>query len=321
MSVSIIVPVYKVEEYLRRCVDSLLSQTYDDLEIILVDDGSPDGCPAICDEYKEKDDRIKVVHQKNGGASAARNSALEAACGEWVTFVDSDDSITPEWFAHAVALMTDDVDLVRLAPIGCLNWPHEPTSVLRGQDAVRWAWRMFSEYGYLWLCFVRRTCIGNVRFRLDVPPKEDMLFLLEVTPALRSVVQGDFAGYNYRPVEESASRKKRSVSYCVAFLTACLDIWRSQRAWVEELEIVDFVRKRWRVIADNDILQWIERPGEGDPREIRRAYRALEREGVLAPGYCERRLVLVWRWTRCFWLYRLVLTFIKKRIKAKEVRI
>ena len=184
MKLSVIIPVYNVSCYLRECLDSVaaqsfavVAQTYPDWEAICIDDGSTDDSGAILDEYAAKDSRFKVVHQKNGGASAARNAALEAARGDWVTFVDSDDSITPEWFAHAVALMTDDVDLVRLAPIGCPNWPHEPTSVLRGQDAVRWAWRMFSEYGYLWLCFVRRTCIGNVRFRLDVPPKEDMLFL------------------------------------------------------------------------------------------------------------------------------------------------
>ena len=91
--ISVIVPVYNVEKYLPRCIDSILNQTYKNLEIILVDDGSPDNCPAICDEYATKDSRIKVVHKKNGGLSAARNAGLKVAEGKFVGFVDSDDYI------------------------------------------------------------------------------------------------------------------------------------------------------------------------------------------------------------------------------------
>lgn len=79
--VSIIVPVYKVEPYLRRCVDSILAQTFTDFELILVDDGSPDNCPAICDEYAERDSRVRVIHKENGGVSSARNAGMEAAVG------------------------------------------------------------------------------------------------------------------------------------------------------------------------------------------------------------------------------------------------
>lgn len=92
MKLSYIVPVYNVEKYLRQCVDSVLAQTMDDYEIILVDDGSPDNCPAICDEYKEKyPDIVKVIHKENGGLASARNAGLEIACGKYIFFVDSDD--------------------------------------------------------------------------------------------------------------------------------------------------------------------------------------------------------------------------------------
>lgn len=99
--VSIIVPVYNAAKYLRRCVDSLLAQTYDPIEIILVDDGSTDGSAAICDEYK-KDARVRVIHQENHGASAARNAGLDAMCGEYVMFVDSDDYVSPEYVRKPV---------------------------------------------------------------------------------------------------------------------------------------------------------------------------------------------------------------------------
>ncbi len=94
---TVVVPVYKVEEYLAQCVDSILAQTYADFELILVDDGSPDGCPVLCDEYAKKDPRIRVIHRANGGLAAARKTGLDAVASEYVAFVDSDDWVLPNW--------------------------------------------------------------------------------------------------------------------------------------------------------------------------------------------------------------------------------
>lgn len=96
--ISVIVPIYRVEEYLPKCLDSLLKQTFRDLEVILVDDGSPDRCGEICDEYREKDSRIRVIHKENGGLSSARNAGLDIAAGKYVAFVDSDDTVTPDCY-------------------------------------------------------------------------------------------------------------------------------------------------------------------------------------------------------------------------------
>lgn len=96
--ISVVVPVYKVEKYLDRCIQSILNQTYSNLELILVDDGSPDRCGEICDEYERRDNRIKVVHKKNGGLSSARNAGLKIASGKYVGFVDSDDDIVPNMY-------------------------------------------------------------------------------------------------------------------------------------------------------------------------------------------------------------------------------
>lgn len=111
--ISVIVPVYNVEPYLCRCIDSIIAQTYKDLEIILVDDGSPDNCGAICDEYAVKDSRVKVIHKKNGGLSSARNAGLVAATGEYIAFVDSDDWIDCTMYAKMVQLAAYyDADIV-----------------------------------------------------------------------------------------------------------------------------------------------------------------------------------------------------------------
>lgn len=104
--ISVIVPVYNVEKYLRRCIDSILAQTYTDFEILLVDDGSTDGSLAICNDYASRDCRVRVFHQANGGASSARNLGMEKVSGKWLTFCDADDYVYPNWlenydFQHA----------------------------------------------------------------------------------------------------------------------------------------------------------------------------------------------------------------------------
>ena len=97
-TISVIIPVYKVEEYLEECLRSVINQTYNNLEIILVDDGSPDHCPQLCDEWSSKDSRIKVIHKENGGLSDARNAGMSIATGEYIAFVDSDDYIAPTMY-------------------------------------------------------------------------------------------------------------------------------------------------------------------------------------------------------------------------------
>lgn len=112
--ISVIVPVYKTEKYIEKCINSIVNQTYQKLEIILVDDGSPDGCPAICDMWAAQDPRIRVIHKTNGGLSSARNAGLAVASGEYVAFVDSDDWIAPDYYAMVIGLMQE-----HHAEIGC----------------------------------------------------------------------------------------------------------------------------------------------------------------------------------------------------------
>lgn len=114
MKLSVIIPVYCVEDSLDRCIESVLSQHVDDMEVILVDDGSPDQCPAMCDRWAAKDTRVRVIHQENGGLSEARNSGIEIARGEYLTFVDSDDYLETDTLAPLLTEM-DDADMVEYA--------------------------------------------------------------------------------------------------------------------------------------------------------------------------------------------------------------
>lgn len=116
--ISVIVPIYNVEKYLDRCVDSIINQTYKNLEIILVDDGSPDNCPQMCDDYAKKDSRIKVVHKENGGLSDARNAGMKVATGEYVSFIDSDDYISLDFYETLLQTMIDnDSDIVECSVV------------------------------------------------------------------------------------------------------------------------------------------------------------------------------------------------------------
>lgn len=110
--ISIVVPVYKVEEYLERCIDSILSQTYENLEIILVDDGSPDKCGEICETFAQSDSKIKVYHKQNGGLSDARNFGVEHSHGKYITFIDSDDYVSPDYIKYLLGLLNEyDADI------------------------------------------------------------------------------------------------------------------------------------------------------------------------------------------------------------------
>ena len=124
--VSVIIPVYNVEKYLDRCVSSAINQTFNDIEIILVDDGSPDNCPQMCDKYRLEDSRVKVVHKENGGLASARNAGLKIASGEYIFFLDSDDWLELDGIEHLYDLAKEhNVDFVRYRAIRT-GWPGLP---------------------------------------------------------------------------------------------------------------------------------------------------------------------------------------------------
>ena len=165
---SIVIPVYNVAPYLRECLDSALAQTFSDWEAICVDDGSTDGSGEILDEYAAKDGRFKVIHQKNAGVSAARNFGIDAAVGEYVTFLDGDDAYDRSWLEGFWVLIKDTgAELVRQQVKFWYGGRHETISLVDsshsvcfgGEEVAAWGYSTYPIEGWSWLNAIRRSCI------------------------------------------------------------------------------------------------------------------------------------------------------------------
>ena len=174
--VSVIVPVYKVEPYLDRCVQSIVDQTYTNLQIILVDDGSPDSCPQMCDEWAKKDSRICVIHKDNGGLSDARNAGMAVAKGEYIAFVDSDDWLEKDFLLLLYqALKSAQADIAECGVLLCdekgnmlrCRASEEEQLTLEKIEALRRLVLEDGVYQTVWNKLYRRSVIGNVRFETD----------------------------------------------------------------------------------------------------------------------------------------------------------
>lgn len=212
--VSVIVPVYKVEKYLRRCVDSILAQTFPDLELLLIDDGSPDNSGKICDEYAALDPRVRVFHKSNGGVSSARNLGLDKARGEWIVFVDSDDWVTEEYLAD---LMKDsDADL-RLNGFDCIgdleDWETTmPDSRYSTPEELAECMTRFGSINFRcpYCKRYRRSVIEEhgIRFDKNISYGEDAVFVYDYLQYVDSISlsSGKFYKYNCE-MPESLSRK------------------------------------------------------------------------------------------------------------------
>ena len=171
--ISVIVPIYNVEDYLSVCVESICQQTYSNLEIILVDDGSTDSCPTICDEYGKIDDRIIVIHQANGGLSAARNKGLSVATGEYVAFVDSDDWISRNMYAVMMqALLKTGLNIVQVKHTESygreVEFDYSPTlkyKVIDSKKALHGLYgREFIDYIVVWNKLYKKSLFDNITF-------------------------------------------------------------------------------------------------------------------------------------------------------------
>jgi len=235
--VSFIVPVYNVERYIRTCLDSIVEQTLKDWECILVDDGSPDMSGIICDEYASRDQRFRVIHKNNGGVSAARNDGINAASGDWVYLVDSDDWLAPEAAeklyqvgeatkADCVMSCCEYMVEGRVAKL-CKTFPEpfiadSPETITTIQRCVLYQHynRDYSPYVAAWNKFVRLELLNQYRLRFDPYLKgvfDDGLWSLAVLEHCKCLGYIDLVTYRYRIVEGSITRKFKKDAVDIAF--------------------------------------------------------------------------------------------------------
>lgn len=201
--ISVIVPVYNVEKYLHRCIDSILTQTFTDFEVLLIDDGSKDSSGDICDEYAKKDSRVKVIHKVNGGVSSARNVGLNNAKGEWITFIDADDYIASDFFS---VIDNNDCDFI-IGQSQHFNssgkyWYSErlsPQKVLSEEKK-----RGFLEHNLLWHImrtpwgkFFKRDLIASIRFDEGMKVGEDTVFVHDYLLHCTNIAVVDSTTYYY----------------------------------------------------------------------------------------------------------------------------
>lgn len=232
--ISVIVPVYNVEKYLCSCIDSILAQTFTDFELLLVDDGSRDKSGEICDEYANKDCRVKVFHKENGGVSSARNLGIDESKGEYLFFVDSDDIISSFYiemfvnyikkndsvcvvckYTNRLSLLKNQINSIKTKEMTSLEFLDE-------------IWVSEGKLdGYLWnKMFKRKILIDlNIRFDEKVSIWEDMLFVVEYFINISTVVFVDAVLYYYRDTMNSAV-KQRDISKKIEKIFVCLKMLR-----------------------------------------------------------------------------------------------
>ena len=227
--ISIIVPIYKVEQYLEKCIDSILAQTYKNLEIILVDDGSPDSCGNICDRYQEKDPRIKVIHKANGGLSDARNAGLDIMTGDHVAFIDSDDWIDEQWcekllenmirFSADMSLsgILKEFDATNTATLVTPEYGTEPFF----EDAYSMMLRFFKTSWASWDKLYRASLFEKIRFPVGEINEDEAIVLHLLDLSSKVAFAGDVY-YHYRvrtdSITTTAFHKKK-----LAWVKHCKD--------------------------------------------------------------------------------------------------
>lgn len=209
--VSVIVPIYNVEEYIKKTVESIINQDYKRMEIILVDDGSPDSCPQIVDELKQQDDRIVVVHKKNGGVSSARNAGLDIAKGDYIVFVDGDDWLEPNCVSYLLSLVIDykcEIGLNKNQISDYNTKSSNRVSIISSEKAIEWLYLGKIDVA-VWNKIFDRTFIdkNRIRFNETIWYGEGMLFNIICLQEVKQVVLGEMGVYHQVSNPNSAMRK------------------------------------------------------------------------------------------------------------------
>lgn len=216
--VSVLMPIYNVEKYLRECIESVLRQTYPNFELILVDDGSPDNCGKIIDEYAKQDNRVIAIHQENAGVDAARNNAINHATGKYIAFIDSDDAYEENYLERLVEVIEQDdcdMSICGFIPFGIDNPPKFKTiskRVVSGSTAIKLALGYNSVNGYVWNKLFKRSIVEKeyIRFEDGYWACDDILFTGNYIYYCKKVSVIEDTLYRYRQVASGANRVRYS---------------------------------------------------------------------------------------------------------------
>lgn len=255
--ITIVVPVYKVEEYLARCVDSIINQTYKDFELLLVDDGSPDNCGKMCDEYAEKDSRIFVIHQKNGGLSAARNTGLnwfyEQNRSDYITFVDSDDWLHPEYLRTLMSGITETNLKISVCnykrvtgEIPHENYENAEYELTTPEDfLVNHSW----QYNYAWGKLYHKSVFDDVRYPVG-KNFEDTFTTYKALHKCKKIAYTDTQLYYYLRNETGISRSPWNTSELVIF-----DAMQEQMQFYKENGLQKAYEKEFQLFVHHHAYQ------------------------------------------------------------------
>ena len=220
--VSIIIPVYKVEKYLEECLESVVSQTYTKLEIILVDDGSPDRCPEMCDDWAKKDERIKVIHKKNGGLSSARNVGLDICTGDFILFVDSDDKIYRNTVKNLLECQEHtDADMVIFnfcRDVSYLGTGSKKEKKIEKEQAMINSVRLVN-YITAWSKLYRKKLLKDLRFKIG-KLHEDEYICCNIFRLADNIIEYDENLYYYRKTDNSIINSKPTMKNFVDAMEA-----------------------------------------------------------------------------------------------------
>lgn len=252
--ISIIVPVYKVEQYLERCVNSITNQTYKNIEIILVDDGSPDQCPQMCDNYANSDSRIKVIHKKNGGLSDARNAGLRIATGEYVMYVDSDDYVEKNSCEKLIENAIGNIDVIvgsckEISPTGITFQQHtnlEENKTYEAKEYVLLSIKKNEWYAPAWLNLYRRAFLidNNLYYKVGYY-FEDIEMLPRLFLANPTVRYVNYPFYNYIIREDSIMTS----SITQEKINMTIDIYSEWFQLISSVSDVEYRNKLYGVLA------------------------------------------------------------------------
>lgn len=221
MKFSIIIPIYNADKYLSQCLNSLLKQTEKDFEAILIDDGSSDKSPSICDEFAKKDAHFKVIHQKNKGVSEARNIGLKTAQGEWICFVDADDKVEPLWLENFAKNIADDIDIIIQGALvvektntKVIQFPHRIYSRNNITELISYWQHQEPDMGSLWTKAIRSSLIkkNNILFNTTIKHYEDWIFFTYCLLYIRNVKTINTNGYIYNHCNSTLTGKGNNIA-------------------------------------------------------------------------------------------------------------